>query len=322
MEGLMITRTLAWSATGGVSLLVALSCSGKLKDVGAIDAGGKSASGGSAGSTSDSGGTTESGGSAGSTSDSGGTTESGGSARSSSDVCLTSGGCLVAGINGQQHDRGGSGGSGGGDATAIAGSDRTCFSELNANTGDTAPSVGPQNAVFVDAHIAAGSDVKNYADQIVFGDIGVWEAYANFPTSDLAADTTISLPTEISRALPNLGQFYITRQSCAGTPAAGHKLSVEVWWKLGGAIGGFPTEGLALGTVSKNEPVWFDDTVHAFVTGEPEAKRVMNTLNKLVIEHVFADDDPTDAGKVTLGLWLLPDFDFPSKFYIGKVKWD
>jgi hypothetical protein len=92
-----------------------------------------------------------------------------------------------------------------------------------------------------------------------------------------------------------------------GTPAAGHKLSVEVWWKLSVAIGGFPTEGLALGTVSQNKPVWFDDTVRAFVTGDPHGTRVLKTLNKLVIEHIFADDDATDAAKVTLGLWLLSE---------------
>jgi hypothetical protein len=73
--------------------------------------------------------------------------------------------------------------------------------------------LGPQNAVFIDVHLAAGRDVKNYADQIVFGDIGVWEANANFPASELAADTTISLPTEISRVPATLGQLYITRKT-------------------------------------------------------------------------------------------------------------
>lgn len=285
----MNTRTLAWGVMGGVSLLASLACSGKINEVGNVD------TGGSAGNEP-------------------GSSGSGG------------GGFDTGGASGQPPmPFAGTQAVGGGGATGIGGNHPTCFTEYNANnTGDDDRThrLGPQNAVFVETRIVGGSDVKNYADQQVFGDIGVWEAYANFPTSELAADTTLSLPADLSSAPANFGQLYLTRQSCVGLPAAGHKLTVEVWWKLGGAIIGFPTEGLALGTVSKNKPVWFEDTVRAFVVGEPEANRVMNTLNRVVIEHTFADDDETDAGKVTLGLWLLPDFDFPSKFYIGNVKWD
>ena len=268
-----------------------------------------------AGSTFDSGGRSDSAGNAGSTFDSGGRSDSGGSAGSSS------GGSLATDMTCRQA-YGGSGGRAGGDVTGSAGANPACFAELSANTGDPAPSLGPQNAVFIDVHPVAGRDVKNYSDQMVFGETGVWETYANFPASELAKDKQISLPTELSRVPNSLGQVYITRPSCAGTPAAGHKLTVEVWWKLGGAIGEFPTEGFALGTVSQNKPVWFCDTVRAFVLGDSRVAP-LNTLNRLVIEHVFAGDDATDAGKITLGLWLLSESnDFPSTFYIGKVKWD
>jgi hypothetical protein len=84
-----------------------------------------------------------------------------------------------------------------------------------------------------------------------------------------------------------------------------------------------PTHGVALGTVSdKGKAIWFEDSAKSFVTGDSDSKRLMNTLNKLVVEHSFAEDDETDAGKVTLGVWLLPDTEFPSTFYVGNVKWD
>jgi hypothetical protein len=53
-----------------------------------------------------------------------------------------------------------------------------------------------------------------------------------------------------------------------------------------------------------------------------ETARLMNTLNRLKVEHSFAEDDDTDASKVTLGVWSLPDAELPSTFYIGQIKWD
>jgi hypothetical protein len=178
--------------------------------------------------------------------------------------------------------------------------------------------------VFVDSHSVAPEAAKNTADQQVFTNIGsISEAYANFSASPAAADTAILLPAQLSEVAANLGQFYVARADCAGKPVAGRKLTVEFWWKLGGAIATFPTHGVALGAVSsKGKAVWFEDSAKTFVTGEAQSKRLMNTLSKVIVQHSFAEDDETDAGKVTLGVWLLPDAEFASTFYIGKVTWE
>jgi hypothetical protein len=119
-----------------------------------------------------------------------------------------------------------------------------------------------------------------------------------------------------------LGQFYIARPTCAGKRAAGHKLTVEFWWKLGDTAA-YPTHGVALGSVSnKGKAVWFVDSAKTYTVGNPESARLMNTLSRLKVEHSFAADDTTDAGKVTLGVWLLPGAELPSTFYIGQIKWD
>ena len=314
----MSTRNLAWGVTGGVSLLVAaLGCSGtQINDVGNLDsggAGGSRATGGSGGSTQ------RHVGSAGSVGDSGG---SGGSDTHPADAAGSS--------SGGYFDVGGTGGYGGSDipaamsAAGAAGAPAGCFDRLNAsNAGFDNLALGPQNAVFLDTHFA-NADVKNYADQLVFPGAAAWEAYANFPAvgHELAIDTTISLPADISRAPASLGQLYVTRQACQGIPAGGRTLKVQVWWKLGGAIGHVPTEGMALGAIVKNKTVWYDDTIDAFVSGGADANRPLNTLNRITLTHAFADGDMTDAGKIVVGLWLLEEYVLPTSFYIGDVEWE
>ena len=305
----MRTRNLAWGIGGGISFFLAMACGGtRVNDVGDVNEGGNAGSGGKAGVGGFYDGVVVSGGCGG------------------SDYVCNAGGGLgtagtsVAGSDGYEVAGTGSTGLGSGGGSA------ECFGVANPSYPvESPPTIAPQNSVFVDAHNIASDMVRNYADQQIFtsGQNYVLEAYANFAASTAATDTAILLPAQLSQVGANLGQFYIARPNCAGKPVAGHKLTVEFWWKLGGAVTEFPTHGVALGMVSsKNKAVWFDDTVKAFVIGQTQDKRVLNTLNKLILQHTFADDDATDASKVTLGVWLLPDTELPSTFYIGNVQWD
>ena len=69
-------------------------------------------------------------------------------------------------------------------------------------------------------------------------------------------------------------------------------------------------------------PQSLDDSAKKYTVGAPQTDRLMNTLGRLKVEHTFAEDDETDAGKIALGVWLLPDTEFASTFYVGNVKWD
>jgi len=302
----MSTRNLAWGVTGGVSVLLALACgeTTKIHDVGDVDEGGKGASGGGGGV----GGRT-----APSKGGSGGVGVAGFSSGGLENNCV--------GFAGS----GGTGGIGVAGSVSSAGTPSGCFDPPNEFTPDFGPAAAPQNTVFAPVHSVAGDTVKNYADQVVLGSGSIWEAYANFPASTAATNAAILLPDQLSQVGASFGQFYVGvgHHNCDGMPAAGHKLSVELWWKQNGAVAAFPTHGVALGAVSdKGEAVWFDDSAKSYVIGDAQTKLLMNTLNKLVVEHSFAEDDNTDAGKVTLGVWLLPDAEFPTTFYLGNVTWD
>ena len=294
----MSTRFLAWGVMGGVSLLLATACAGsKIHDVGDVDEPGKAGSGPNENVGGD------------------------GSAGVHDDIAGSSGGGVGGSSGGGVG--GSSGGVGGSHNGVAGGAPVDCFAPQN-NYTEQPPTVAPQNSVFIDGHTVAPDTVKNYADQQVFTNIaGVAEANANFPISAAASDRAILLPSQLSKVAPNLGQFYVTRPDCRGKPAAGRKLTVEFWWKLGGAITGFPTHGVAMGALSDDgKAVWFEDSAKTYMTGDAESTRVLNTLGRHQVEHTFAEDDTTDAGKITVGVWLLPEFEFPTTFYIGNVKWD
>jgi hypothetical protein len=303
----MSMKNLAWGVTGGVSLLLAMACSGKnTHDVGDVDEGGNAGSGGSG----------NVGGIGGSIIDYGNDTPGSGGCYEGP-PCTGNGGFGTAGTSVAGFGSGAFG-TGGGFAE--------CFTLPNSSYEvESPPAVAPQNAVFVDSHNIAADTVKNSADQQIFSNVGrgyILEAYANFAASTAATDTAILLPAQLSQVGANLGQFYIARPNCAGKPAAGHKLTVEFWWKVG-AVVDFPTHGVALGAVSnKGKAVWFEDSAKSYTIGDAETARLMNTLNRLKVEHSFAQDDDTDASKVTLGVWLLPGAELPSTFYIGQIKWD
>src|SRR5689334_5959705 len=145
----------------------------------------------------------------------------------------------------------GSGGSAGG----------SCFDPFTVgNAADLKLALGPDNSVFTGMRVAP-QDIVNYASQFIFSGGAAWEINANFPTvsETVANDTSLALPAELSEIGPNVGEVYIARRNCKGQPAAGHKLTIQVYWKLGGAYGDWPTEGIALGAASGKERVWFED---------------------------------------------------------------
>jgi hypothetical protein len=297
----MNTRFLAWGVTGGVSLLLATACGGtKVNDVGDVNEGGSANTAGSAGN-----------GNVGANDGIGGIpygpdTSSGGCSGNGSDyVCTGTAGTNTAGNYG------------------ASGAPTDCFAPIN-SYWEQPPPIADQNTVFIDAHTVMPETAKNTAEQQIFtNQTWIVEAYANFPASAAAPSTTLDLPGELSQVSANLGQLYLTRPSCSGKPAGGHKLTVEFWWKLGGAITAFPTHGVALGAVAQNgQTSWFDDSAKKYTVGAPQTDRLMNTLGRLKVEHTFAEDDETDAGKIALGVWLLPDTEFASTFYVGNVKWD
>lgn len=305
-------KNLAWGVTGGVSLLLAMACSGKnLHDVGDVDEGSQAGSGGR-GNVGGIGGTM-----IGYGDDTPVSSDCGGAAAyagtGSDYVCNGTAGVGTAGTN-----TAGNYGMGGGFAE--------CFTLPNSSYAvESPPAPAPQNAVFIDSHNVAADTVRNSADQQLFTNVGrgyILEAYANFPASTAATDTALLLPAQLSQVSANLGQFYIARPNCAGKSVAGHKLTVEFWWKLG-ATAAYPTHGVALGAVSDNDTaVWFEDSVKTYTVGDAETARLMNTLNRFKVEHSFAEDDDTDASKVTLGVWLLPEAELATTLYIGPIKWD
>lgn len=321
----MSKRFLAWGVTGGVSLLLATACGAtKVHDVGDVDDGGRAGSGGSR--NDDGNGGTAGYDVAGSNSN-GCTTDAiyvcAGSAGAFQDTAGSSyGGAGTAGTNTAGTSYGGSG-TGGTGLYGASGAPTDCFAPMT-DYWEQPPTTADQNQVFLETRNVMADTAKNSADQPIFTtQLWISQAYANFPVSAAATDAAILLPSQLSQVAPNLGQLYVTRPDCDGKPAAGHKLTVEFWWKLGGVSVELPTHGVSLGAVSnKGKAVWFEDSAKTYVTGEAQSKRALNTLGKLKVEHTFAEDDATDAGKLTLGVWLLPDTEVASTFYIGSIKWD
>jgi hypothetical protein len=207
-------------------------------------------------------------------------------------------------------DAGGQGGAPSTPATA-----NRCFEPMTAD--DLAPRLGPNNQVFPSVR-KSGETLLNYANNPVFAPPN-WQLEAQFPASDRSDDTGIQLPNELSAISENLGEVHVTRPECQGLSAAGRTLRVYAWWKLGGAIGRTPTEGITLGTTDGES---FADSTIASLVGGSEQTRPLNTLDPIVLEHTFSATDQTDAGDVVLKLWLLETFAFPSTLYINRVEWE
>jgi hypothetical protein len=190
-----------------------------------------------------------------------------------------------------------------------------CFALMTA-ANSSLPKLGPNNQVFRPARQNM-TTVLNYADQVVF-DPPNWEIIANFPANDRSDDATIQLPDALSEIGANLGEIHVTREECRGSSAAGHTVRVYAWWKLEGAIGRTPTEGITLGTAEGES---FADTTTTAIVGA-EGPRPLNTLNPIVLEHTFSSTDDTDAGDLVLKLWLIETFDFPTTLYVDRVEWE
>lgn len=194
-----------------------------------------------------------------------------------------------------------------------------CFEQLRTPTGNRSNdvSIGPHNEAFGD--VQREDDPTNYADQVTLSGT-TWRINANYPASTAAPDTTLDLPAQLASHAANMGELRVTVPLCESFSVAGRTIRVNVWWKLGGAVVGFPTHGLALG--AGNEPTWFEDSSKKFVVGQPESERAMNTLESITLEHTFAEDDETSAADVFLTAWVLADFEFPSILYVGSVEWE
>lgn len=190
-----------------------------------------------------------------------------------------------------------------------------CFAPMTA-ANSPLPQLGPNNQVFRPARQNA-TTVLNYAEQVVF-DPPNWEIIANFPSSDRSDDATIQLPDALGEIPANLGEIHVTRQECRGLSAAGRTLRVYAWWKLGGAIGRTPTEGITLGT---SEGQSFADATTTAIVGA-EGPRPLNTLDPIVLEHTFSSTDETDAGDLVLKLWLIESYDLPTTLYVDRVEWE
>lgn len=343
----------AWRLGVVVCLGLAVACDGtELNNVGdtsggtaGSEAGSRAGNGGNAGNVGGSAGSDEGGGVGGVVAGSGGVIAGGDFGGTAGDGFDGFGGTAGAGFGGTSGFPGfggtagaGFGGFGGvnggggfdsfGGTGPIAGSSGNspgCFAPFEVYSAESQLDLGPQNTVLLDAHIAS-SEVRNSADQVVFpGGGGIWEAYPNFPatTAELAGKTDISLPAELATVPNNLAQLYVTRRSCAGLSVADRKLKVEIWWKSSTVPVTMPTHGVALGAVgANNATTWFADATKSFVVGDADTTRIMNTLNRTILQHTFAAADPTDARKIVLGMWLLDDQVFPSNFYIGNVQWE
>lgn len=287
----MTFKAKAWGLGGVVSLGLTLACGAtRLNDVGDVD---------------------EQGGSSGS---------GGGYAGSGSGY--PKGGAGVAGTSSDMH--GGTGGtvpSGGIAGTGGSGPGYGCFEYLiDVDSGDPLR-LGPNNAVLGEVRERSGP-ILNYADQTVFSN--AFQMDANFPSAEsgVVSDDTLSFPDQLADVADNVGEIQVTRASCDGVSAAGHTLRVYAWWELNGAIGRSPTEGIALGADVDGTRIWFEDATRAFVIGEPDETRPLNTLGPIVLEHTFDEDEDVDAGQLFLSVWLLEDFIFPSTFYVQRVVWD
>jgi hypothetical protein len=196
---------------------------------------------------------------------------------------------------------------------------RACFNDFLHGMGSL--QLGPNNAVFGVPRDPTET-IENYAGQQVFPD--AFEILANFPPADgaLVTNTDVSFPLQLATIADNVGEIRLTREVCKGEPAAGRTIQIQAFWKLNGAIGRSPTEGLALGADVDGERVYFEDATKAFVIGEPDHTRPLNTLAPLVLEHTFTEEENVDAGELFLNVWLIEDFVFPSTFYVYSVTWD
>ncbi|MDX2055437.1 MAG: hypothetical protein SFV15_23750 [Polyangiaceae bacterium] len=226
-----------------------------------------------------------------------------------------SGGGGVAGGSGGAGGGAVAGGSGG-SAGSLPTGEPGCFEPRSASATPSGLALGPRNQVF--AEVQTESNPLNYADQVVLTGL-VWRINANYPSHPRAADATVDLPANLASVKPNVAELRVTAPSCESSTVAGRTLRLKVWWKLGGAIVGFPTHGIALG--AGREPVWFEDATKRFVVGQPQEARVMNTPNAIVLEHTFNDNDQTSAADVFLSAWVLPDFEFSSTMYVASVEW-
>lgn len=295
----------AWGSSGAALLLIAVGCAGtKLHDVGDILSDGGADSGAAAGAGHD---TDDDRGGSGGSQATGGSHVGGMGNGGAQTTDIPMAGSPVA--------------SGGNPYVAPQTQPPGCFDQFEINSAESMLSPGPENQALTNIK-RSDDEVLNDAGQSLFFDH--IQAYADFPAVShaLAADTTISLPAQLSRAPANLGQLRITRSSCQGVSAAGHTLRVKLYWRLRGAVGPQPTQGVALGTLDKkNKTTWLADTTRPHVIGEDENGRSLNTLNSVVLEHHFAESEDVDAYSIVLGLWALEEEDLPTTLYIGDVDW-
>lgn len=300
----MASNKMAW-VWGGMALAIAAGCSGVVREVG-------DATGGSGGAANTAG------------------SMDGGSGNDHDNVGGTDGSPIAGGS--PSHDFGGDGnddgqtqyGGAGGDSPTQSAADE-CFAPGNLVRDGDLLELGPQNEVLLDVHTPMEKP-RNSADQLVFyPGAWVWEAYANFPALDYQLLVpTPSLPADLDRMPQALAQFYVARRSCEHIPAAGHTLTMKVWWKTGLARQGFPAHGFALGAYDPEQAstTWFDDATETVANGAPAGERRIDTYNSFTLRHSFPEGDPTDAGEIVVGLWVADQTEFPSSFYVGEIQWD
>ena len=211
---------------------------------------------------------------------------------------------------------GGIGGIGGASAGGGAGGDAaSCPASVDFQDGTPGGlAVGPHNHVFLNPTVVPGP-VMNYESQPILPGPAL-SLIANFSK---APDNQPALgPTSGTTLDPWLGELSLVPAGCSPTSLKGRTVTVQLLWRLDGAIGTVPNHGVFLGSYANGVPVAFGDTALVNPAGTDTSMRTLNTLNPMELVHTFTGDE-RDA---YLRMYLDDeDGQIPTTVFVGSVRW-
>jgi len=223
-------------------------------------------------------------------------------------VCLVAAGCGGATGLGPAGAAGASGSAGAAGASA-------CPSVIDFQDGSThGLALGARNTVFAAPRLAPGGATND-------------QGAAVFARPVLALPATFP---QVRTDTPSVGEVSILPAGCPTTGLAGRTVTVELYWKLDGAIGSVPTHGVSLGTSTSagGRALDFSDASIVFEgadlcpSGDASCGlRTLGTASALKLIHVFSDGDAVS------GLFLravMESFEAPiaTTVYVGSIGWD